>query len=83
MESPKDAVDSPPKVIPMGLASEVNSAGTLRVGLRSYYSTHFLAAAQDAATRATELEAGLVERHGKRFTQTHHSPRDNAPGCHS
>ncbi len=57
--------------MPIGLAGEVNLVGGVRVGLRSYYSTHFLAAAQDAAAQAAEQETSVLEHHGQRFSLRH------------
>jgi hypothetical protein len=41
------------------------------VGLRSYFSTHFLAAAEDAAQQAAHIESRLVAEYARRFSLEH------------
>ncbi len=55
----------------MRIVDEVGVTDTVRVGLRSYYSTHLLAAAQDAANQAAELEAALLKSQGQKFSLKH------------
>lgn len=62
-----DTVDATPSPPTVDATAEVFAS---RVGVRSYFSTHFLAAAEDAVERATEYE-NRVSGEKPRFSLAH------------
>ncbi len=71
MSTSDQSTEPAAQVVRVSTAAEMGTAGRVRVGLRSYYSTHFLAAAQDAADEAADLEAELLGQHDRRFSLRH------------